>query len=517
MLFFHARSVRAKLTFMSSLVLVGLLVIGGVGAVALVRVQQQFHAFGEGQFSTQTALVTLRQHMGNVRRYEKDMLLNIEAPEKARSYQGKWLAALQGMRSAVASLADASSPERAQRVDDLLARYEAQAAPVLLQAINGQIVTGTEANALLEPAKKHLHRADPLLDEIAADATQAAADSMHRVDRIARTSLYALAGAGGLTALLLMPLMLSVMRSVTRPLDRAVHAAERVAGGDLSQPVDVQGLDEFAKLLRAMAQMQQRLATLVGEVRLHAQGVATAGQQLAMGNDDLSQRSERQAGSLQQTAAAMLVLETQVVENARHAGSAQKVSSEAAELAQSVGASTSHVVANMQDLEQRSRRMTEIVDVIDGIAFQTNILALNAAVEAARAGDQGRGFAVVASEVRALASRSADAAREIKHLIHDSTSHIAKAAQASTASSEAMDRLLQASEGVSRLIGDIARQSRAQRDAIGQIGAALTDIDNGTQQNVALVEQSAAASASLRDQAANLLVSVSQFRLSPGR
>ncbi|MDY0745543.1 methyl-accepting chemotaxis protein [Paucibacter sp. R3-3] len=263
--------------------------------------------------------------------------------------------------------------------------------------------------------------------------------------------------------------------------------------------------------------MKTRLAQLVGQVRSSAEGVATASMQIAQGNNDLSGRTETQASALQETAAAMDELGSTVQQNADNASQANQLALQASKVAVEGGEAVGRMVDTMRGIHDSSRRIGDIIAVIDGIAFQTNILALNAAVEAARAGESGRGFAVVASEVRSLAQRSAEAAREIKTLILASNERVEQGSALADAAGTTMGQVVDSIRRVSDIVGEISSASTEQAGGVGQIGAAVVQMDQATQQNAALVEESAAAAQSLQQQAADLVSVVSQFRLATTR
>jgi methyl-accepting chemotaxis protein len=306
---------------------------------------------------------------------------------------------------------------------------------------------------------------------------------------------------------------LAVARSITRSLDQAVRVARAVAQGDLTVPVGPRGRDEPGQLLDALAAMQQQLVQVVGSVRGNAESVATASAQIAQGNADLSQRTEEQASALQQTAATMDELGSTVRNNADNARQADELARNASTVARQGGTVVGDVVATMKEIDDSSRRIAEIIGTIDGIAFQTNILALNAAVEAARAGEQGRGFAVVAGEVRALAQRSAEAAREIKGLIAASVERVERGSALVGRAGSTMADVVAAIERVTAVVAEISSASGEQARGISQVGEAVGQMDRTTQQNSALVEESAAAADSLRGQAAQLVQAVAAFRL----
>jgi methyl-accepting chemotaxis protein len=304
-----------------------------------------------------------------------------------------------------------------------------------------------------------------------------------------------------------------ISRSITRPLRQAVLVAETVAAGDLSSRIEVRSTDETGQLMQALKNMNDSLAKVVGDVRHGTDTIATASSEIASGNQDLSSRTEEQASSLEQTAASMEELTSTVKQNADNARQANQLAASASEVAVRGGTVVSQVVDTMGSINTSSKKIVDIIGVIDGIAFQTNILALNAAVEAARAGEQGRGFAVVASEVRSLAQRSAAAAKEIKGLIDDSVSKVAAGSQQVAEAGKTMDEIVASVRRVTDIMGEISSASHEQTQGIEQINQAITQMDQVTQQNAALVEEAAAAAASLQDQAGSLSQVVSVFKL----
>ena len=322
----------------------------------------------------------------------------------------------------------------------------------------------------------------------------------------------------GSTLLLLMvivPLTLLNMNSICHPIEQAEQLAKAIAQGDLTEHrMDLSGDDEAARLMRSLAEMRLSLSSLVGRVRQSTDLIATVSTEIASGNQDLSSRTEQTASNLQSAATNMEHLTSTVRQTADASRQANQLASSAGEVAARGGSVVAQVVSTMNDIDVSSRRISDIIGVIDGIAFQTNILALNAAVEAARAGEQGRGFAVVASEVRSLAGRSAEAAREIKTLIGASVERIATGSRLVSDAGQTMNDIVESVQRVSDIIGEITAAAAEQSQGIGEINNAVVQLDQMTQQNAALVEQSAAAAESMRDQSEQLASVVNTFKLS---
>ncbi|ASU39869.1 hypothetical protein hmeg3_17315 [Herbaspirillum sp. meg3] len=300
---------------------------------------------------------------------------------------------------------------------------------------------------------------------------------------------------------------------ITRPLNTAVGISRRVAEGDLSGEITVGTKDETGQLLQALKDMNVSLRNIVGNVRTGTDTIATASSQIASGNLDLSARTEQQAGSLEETASAMEELTSTVKQNADNARQANQLAVSASEVAVQGGSVVGQVIATMSSINDSSKKIVDIISVIDGIAFQTNILALNAAVEAARAGEQGRGFAVVASEVRSLAQRSAAAAKEIKSLIDDSVEKVGTGSKLVEQAGSTMEEVVASVKRVTDIVGEISSASQEQSTGIEEVNRAITLMDESTQQNAALVEQAAAAAQSMQEQAGKLAQLVSVFNI----
>jgi methyl-accepting chemotaxis protein len=331
-------------------------------------------------------------------------------------------------------------------------------------------------------------------------------------ESVAKTKL-TIAALLGVAFVLAFGLGAWIIRSITRPINEAVMIARAVSSGDLAMQFRADGRSETGLLLGALHEMQTHLATIVGNVRGNAEGVATASAQISQGNNDLSDRTEQQASALEQTAASMEQLSAAVRQNADNARQADQLARGASSVAIQGGEVVGQVVETMKDINDSSRKVADIIGVIDSIAFQTNILALNAAVEAARAGEQGRGFAVVAAEVRSLAGRSADAAREIKSLIAASVDRVDQGTALVDRAGVTMREVVASIRRVTDIVAEISAASGEQSSGVAQVGEAVSQMDHTTQQNAALVEESAAAAENLTAQAQRLVSAVAVFKL----
>jgi len=308
-------------------------------------------------------------------------------------------------------------------------------------------------------------------------------------------------------------LALVISRAITRPIAQAVRVAKEMSSGNMTHVLHAEGTDEVAELLQSLESMRQSLSSVVANVRQGSESVASASAEIAQGNHDLSARTEQQASALEQTSASMEELSAQVRINADNAREANQLAANASQVAERGGDVVGKVVDTMKEINTSSRKISDIISVIDGIAFQTNILALNAAVEAARAGEQGRGFAVVASEVRSLAGRSAEAAKEIKMLINASVERVGQGTALVDEAGSTMSEVVDSIRRVTDMMGNISVASSEQASGVAQVGEAVTHMDRTTQQNAALVEQIAAAASSLKAQAGDLVQAVSVFTL----
>jgi methyl-accepting chemotaxis protein len=356
-------------------------------------------------------------------------------------------------------------------------------------------------------------KAEDVLNRFVALQGSQFSAALNNTEQHARNTTLTILGVGALSLALAAWIGWALTHSIVLPLRSAVAVAERVTQGDLTQRAEVVGRDETALLLRSLNGMNDSLARVVREVRNSSDSIATGSTQIASGNADLSQRTEVQASALQQTAATMTQLGSTVRNNADNARQANQLALGASGVAAKGGAVVGQVVETMRVINTSSRKIADIIGVIDGIAFQTNILALNAAVEAARAGEQGRGFAVVASEVRNLARRSADAAKEIKTLINNSVEQVEQGTTLVDQAGQTMQEIVGAIKRVSDIVAEISAASVEQSSGVSQVSDAVSQMDQVTQQNAALVEESAAAAESLKQQAHALVQTVALFQL----
>ena len=373
--------------------------------------------------------------------------------------------------------------------------------------------TAGAALLLNEDSKTMFDRSGVVLDQLIAINSKAAAATAGTADAVfhlARNALFASLVVG---LVLAVAAGAWITRSITRPLEAALKVADRVAAGDLTGTIDSHGNDEVGQLLQTMQRMQAALVRVVSQVRHSSDNVSHASAEIAQGNHDLSARTELQASALQQTTVSMDNLSAAVRHNANSAHHANQLAREASTVAEQGGEVVGRVVETMKGINAASNKINDIISVIDGIAFQTNILALNAAVEAARAGEQGRGFAVVASEVRSLAGRSAEAAKEIKHLIHASVERVEAGTLLVDQAGATMAEVVTSIRKVTQIMGEISVASGEQSTNVSQVGQVIAQMDQATQQNAALVEEMAASASSLRQLATELVHNLAAFKL----
>ena len=513
-------SIRARLYFGTIFSLVLLVIIGAMGFIALDRTRGTLEVLFSQRVQTLTDMSDLRTALGDLRRAEKDIIINFNNTVEVAALRESWGKTLAALRKSLADVrqvqaGDAAFVAAIDKSLDEIKQYEAGIVPIFDQIERAQI-DGAGGGAYADRLKTHMEATDQLFSRLATSAREQMQEARQGVDSLAATMSGLIGVALVLALAVLIPLTNLSVRSITRSLAQARDLAERIAGGDLSRDTQALNHDEVGQLVTAMGRMQQSLRGLVRQVQDAAGNISTASSEIATGNHDLSQRTEQTAANLEEAASSMEMLTSTVQQSAQASRQASDFASSAAEVAARGGAVVSQVVSTMDQITTSSRKIADITGVIDSIAFQTNILALNAAVEAARAGEQGRGFAVVASEVRSLAQRSAGAAKEIKELIGSSVERVEDGSRLVSQAGQTMTEIVGSVRRVSGIIHEITASAAEQSDNIGHISQSVTQLDQMTQQNAALVEQSTAASESLREQALQLTRAVSQFKLHDG-
>jgi len=516
----HAlRNIRigAKLGIGFGIALFALFLIGALALVQVSRVYRSTDDLATTWLPSVQILSEVRAATNAVRRGSMGALLATNSQEKAAQNK-KRSDALLSLDAALTRYQNGliSSAEEKQLIDDFKASWSVYlASDEKIHALNeageehfaeARELASNGSSQLFSAAAQLIERDIALNRKGADDAAEAAARNYHST-LVLTAVLIVVAVALSVFAAVM------ITRSIVLPIRRSLEVAETVARGDLTSVIVDKGKDETGQLLRALGHMNERLADIVGRVRNGSESIATASAEIAAGNTDLSQRTEEQAASLEETAASMEELTATVKQNTESALQGNSLAANASEVAARGGAVVGRVVDTMKDISTSSAKVTEIISVIEGIAFQTNILALNAAVEAARAGEEGRGFAVVAGEVRTLAQRSATAAKEIKDLIDESVQKVNVGSELVEEAGQTMQEVVQSVKRVADLMGEISAASSEQHTGIEQVNVAVSQMDEVTQQNAALVEQASAAAQSMAQQSSSLREVVSIFRL----
>ena len=492
--------------------LLGLL--GGAGMLGMFRIHALSQDFMGDSFAKITHLSELRGHMNAVRLHEKDMVIQYAEPAAVKLAFDQWRTSVQQASAATELLAGADKGGgMARDILQQLTAYRSAFEPLAQALESGAYASSTEAHKDGREALQAFAKADQSLAALGAELQRQVDAVVATQKEVSTQTQWLFALAVLVTVVVVVPMTLLNMQSICRPLADAQRMALAIAGGDLSQPIDAEGRDEVADLQRALRDMQQGLGALVAQVRDASGNIATASQEIASGNQDLSMRTEQTASNAQEAVVSLAQLTATVEQTASSSKTANQLALSASGTATQGGSVVQQAVASMHEISASSRKIGDIIGLIDSIAFQTNILALNAAVEAARAGEQGRGFAVVASEVRMLAQRSAAAANEIKGLIHSSVAAVDGGVRHVEGAGTAMQEIVASVQRVGDIIGEISAAASEQSAGIGQVNQSVGEIDRMTQQNAALVEESAAAADSLREQAQRLTQVVQQFRL----
>ena len=455
----------------------------------------------------------IRTALGQVRQFEKNMVINHGSAETLAQDKQQWTGAQDSLKRHLNALLEGEDDANNAVAREALQKFDAYASAATAALAEGGATDPATLNRSLSAAREQIRAVDESVNRIQTlvDQDIAAAQAQYQAETTRLAWSFGIVMV--LVLIVVMPLTLLNSTSITRPVHHARDIALAIAEGDLTRTIHVHGKDETADLLRALDHMQRALRTLVGEVRDSAQRIHMASREVAAGNADLSGRTEQTASNLEETASAMEELTATVRDSASSAGHASDLANSAAQVAQRGGDAVAQVVTTMDEINHASHKIADIIGVIDGIAFQTNILALNAAVEAARAGEQGRGFAVVASEVRSLAGRSAEAAREIKQLINASVEKVENGSRQVQDAGATMGEIVSSVQRVNDIIQEISTAASEQSKGINQVNSAVVQLDQMTQQNAALVEQSTASAESLKDQAGRLNDVVARFRL----
>ncbi|MDM0074625.1 methyl-accepting chemotaxis protein [Variovorax sp. J2P1-59] len=511
---FYNLRIAAKLLVSFVAVLALTVFVGAFSVVQLAKVNQMSTDITANWMPATRTLLSMKGALSSFRSQELEHILATTDADMARheKVMDEAWSDLQKNRAEYQTLI--SEPEEKRlfaEFNQALNRYTVEHDKVLALS---RAQKNDEAIALIhEESSRANHLANETLARLVDVNTAGAKRADDTADAVYASARWWVIGILAGSVALGLALAFWIARIVARPLSEAVKVAQSVASGDLTSRIDAQTKDETGLLLAALKDMNDSLVKIVGEVRTGTDTIATASSQIATGNQDLSSRTEEQASSLEQTAASMEELTGTVKQNADNARQANQLAVSASEVAVRGGSVVGQVVDTMGSINASSRKIVDIIGVIDGIAFQTNILALNAAVEAARAGEQGRGFAVVASEVRSLAQRSAAAAKEIKTLIGDSVEKVEEGSKQVAEAGRTMEEIVDSVKRVTDIMGEITAASQEQTSGIEQINQAITQMDQVTQQNAALVEEAAAAAGSLQEQAGSLVQSVSVFRL----
>ena len=512
-------TIRLRMVGAIAVVLALLLMVGAAGLWGVNRIQAFNVDLVEHSFEEALVLSKLQAGFGVLRRHERDMIIQYERPERVAESRKRWAQTAALLRTDLEAILSGEPDE-----DDAFARelqtqldiYVKATEPVAQRLEDGVFDSAATASGLMRDAYAAFDAIDVALVKLEESLAEEVGGAYIQAQRTGQQVLWVFLAAVGIAAVVVVPTTLANMSSICRPLEQARGLAVSIARGDLTTQADLSGKDEVAELMRCLADMQTSLRRIVTSVRTATDSIGVASEEIASGNQDLSARTEAAASSLEETASSMEQLTTNVRQSAEAAQAASRMAIENAGVAQRGGAVVGQVVTTMEDIQQSSRRIADIIGVIDGIAFQTNILALNAAVEAARAGEAGRGFAVVAGEVRSLAQRSAEAARQIKELIGTSVERVGAGTVLVQEAGKTIRDIVANADKVSSFIGEITTASSEQSQGISEVNAAVGQLDQMTQQNAALVEQSAAAAESLREQAQRLAEVVAVFRLDGG-
>jgi methyl-accepting chemotaxis protein len=510
--------IQARLWLAFGIILAMTAVLAAVGGFGLQKSQQAIHGITQKLIPTSNLTMAARSQLLQSRAATSTLVASIFNKDALTRARKEWDTAQTGLDKAMddfgAMATEQKSKDSLAKFRELIGAYRKAARPAADKLLVDGYADSQSAFEDMKVADAAYEPALAMLTNIESDLKKRGDEVFVKVNGLIESVLIVFLVAFAACVIIGGALAVRISGSIIGPLNAAKRFAERMASGDLSRAPEVSGSDESAEMMQALAAMQKSLSEIVGQVRESAESIQVASSEVASGNMDLSHRTEQTASNLQQASSAMTQLTGTVSQSADSAMTAKQLAGAAAETAGRGGEVVSRVVSTMGEINAASRKISDIIGTIDGIAFQTNILALNAAVEAARAGEQGRGFAVVAGEVRSLAQRSAEAAREIKALIGASVERVEAGTNLVNDAGTTMTDIVGSVQRVTDIIGEISAAAVEQSQGLRQVNGTVTELDQMTQQNAALVEESAAAAQSLKEQAVRLAGLVSSFKLS---
>ena len=512
-------SIRTRLGALLVFSVLSLWLLGGFSSWTILRISGQATGFIDHEFEAARVVGGVQTAISDARRYEKDVLLTMGDDQATEHFTALWATEIQRIRAALVTLRSLSQADEESGIAAMsngIDGYESGFKHVLEQIAHGELHDPWAANAAMTPLFDSLKLTEQSLTTLTQAITARANVQRRELELAGASAPWLVIGVTAAVSVAALLLVMATVHSILVPMRELQQVASAWGSGDLRSGLQQRGTDELSQVMRDMGLMQEQLCSLVARVQSGVEVVNNNTSEIANANSDLSARTEKAAISLQKTSASVDQLSIAVQRTTESAGEAVSSSQGAVQAANDGVRVVAEVVRSMQAINQSSQKITEIIGVIEGIAFQTNILALNAAVEAARAGEQGRGFAVVAAEVRSLAGRSSTAAREIKSIIGSSVAQIELGARQVEGAGHKMQEIVSSVEGVSRIIEEIRVAAHEQFESIHLISRAMDGIDQATQQNAAMVEESAAGTRSLADEANHLRAALGVFKLLDG-
>jgi methyl-accepting chemotaxis protein len=512
--------IRSRLLLLLAFSVAALMVLGAFSALTIQTEASRATSFIDSEFESVRALSDVRAAVGGARRFEKDIFLTMGVDQDTERYTALWSAEVSKIEQSIARTQSLAQPAELVVLDSMLKSTHTYAAGIkdlLGKLARGELNDPWAANAAMAPLQTDIRRIDQAVEELSASLAARGSQRRTELESTAAKAPWLVVAATAISAILASLLVLAIVQSILAPIRDLQVTAHAWGQGDLSQGVDVAGQCEISDAKRDLGRMHHSLTGLVTQVHAGVEVVSNNTHEIATANNHLAQRTETAAISLQKIAASVDELTSAAQNTVNFTKQAVQSANNATQVAHRGGADVAKVVSTMHDIDRASGRIAEIIGVIDGIAFQTNILALNAAVAAARAGEQGRGFAVVATEVRSLAGRSAEAAREIKGIIAESVNTVKKGSALVENAGQTMRDIAASVLEVSTTIESIRQISNEQLEAVVHINASISGLDQATQQNAAMVEESAAGATSLAQETQNLRHAVAVFKVLHGQ